>query len=87
MTTQPELVSIQALADQLRAASTAPRRGTTTSEFKLTAIAFAAGMGLVALGSYSHDPVLRDEGLQLIQWAVAAYSVSRGISKIGPKTS
>ncbi len=87
MTNQPELVSIQALVTQLQAASDAPRRGATTSEFKLTAMAFSGGCALVALGSYSHDPVLRDEGLQLIQWAVAAYAVSRGISKIGPKTS
>ena len=62
------------------------RPGTSTSEFRMSAIAVVVGGGLVALGSYFTDPALRAQGLELIQWAVAAYAVSRGISKIGPKS-
>lgn len=62
------------------------RPGLKTSEFLMTSLAILVGGGLAGLGSYIKDEALLGQGLDLIQWAVAAYAVSRGISKIGPKS-
>ena len=59
----------------------ANRTGTQTSEFKMAALGVISGFGLLVLGSVNVQPELSAQGMDLVQWSVAGYAVSRGIAK------
>lgn len=61
----------------------ANKPGVQTSEFKMACLGLLVGLALVALGSFNGQPDLQASGLDLVQWSVAGYAVSRGIAKAG----
>jgi len=60
------------------------RPGTSTSEFRLAALAILAGLVLIGIGATQPEQsALLDRGLELVQWATVGYGVSRGLAKAG----
>jgi len=74
-----------ALLERARAMTllNANKPGTQTSEFKMACLGAVVGLVLVLAGAFNSQPELQASGLDLVQWSVAGYAVSRGIAKAG----
>lgn len=63
--------------------SSASKPGNKTSEYRLCAGALICALALIGGGIYTGDPQMRDQGVELVKWAVGSYAATRGLAKFG----